>query len=178
MNAKIKKRILILLCSVVFMLLFQYVFLDQVFFRKENIQIANFYSNNENFVSAIKNNNTAQITNFLDVGKYDLDYRDKQEHRSLLMWSVVHKNDFLTKRFIEMGANVNFVDQVWGLTPLHFAVSDGKIEIVKLLIKKGHKINCRENKHGLTPLDIAIKRKNKEITDFLIENGAKKSSDL
>jgi ankyrin repeat protein len=173
----IKKIGKILLLSLPVIFIFKYYVLNQVIFKKENIQIANFYGNNENFVSAIDSKNSKLVANFLDEGRFDVNYKDIQHHRNLLFWSLLRKNYFLTNKLIELGADVNIVD-TWNITPLHIAASDQNREIVQLLIKKGHKVSPQESKLGLTPLDIAIIRNNKDIVQILKENGAKKSSEL
>jgi len=53
-------------------------------------------------------------------------------------------------------------------TPLHFAVQNGNVEIVKTLLDAGHSPNA-ENDEGLTPLHIAAKIGNAEIMTLLID---------
>jgi hypothetical protein len=71
-------------------------------------------------------------------------------------------------KHINNGANL-----LGGDTPLHIAVGQGHIEIVKLLIANGAKIN-NSNRRGKTPLNVAIEKKHKEIMVILRKNGGKK----
>ena len=59
-------------------------------------------------------------------------------------------------------------------TPLHLAVQNGNIEIIKTLLTSGGDLDAR-NADGLTPLDLAITSNNKEIVQLLLEHkdGAK-----
>ncbi|NSM56492.1 ankyrin repeat domain-containing protein [Wolbachia endosymbiont of Atemnus politus] len=87
---------------------------------------------------------------------------------------------------LEKGADVNDTNN-WGWTPLHWAASDGKLEIVKFLVSKGANIHAvkpvRNNNfflhsigqvvhfmgYGDTPLDVARKKGHKEIVIYLLE---------
>lgn len=69
-----------------------------------------------------------------------------------------------------------------GLTPLHFAVENDNLDMVKLLIKNGAQINSESNvdprgtNGKLTPLHIACMNSNKpqmmEVVKYLVEHGA------
>jgi len=54
-------------------------------------------------------------------------------------------------------------------TPLHLAVQNGNIEIVKTLLANGCDLNAC-NADGLTPLDLAITTNNTEIVQLLLEH--------
>jgi len=54
-------------------------------------------------------------------------------------------------------------------TPLHLAVQNGNIEIVKTLLARGYNLNAR-NVDGLTPLDLAIATNNTAIAQLLLEH--------
>ena len=56
-------------------------------------------------------------------------------------------------------------------TPLHFAIQNGNIEIVKTLLAGGCNLGER-NADGLTPLDLATMLNNEEIVRLLLEHGA------
>ena len=62
-------------------------------------------------------------------------------------------------------------------TPLHLAVQNGNIEIIKTLLASGGDLDAR-NADGLTPLDLAITTNNTEIVQLLLEHkdGAKVST--
>jgi len=67
--------------------------------------------------------------------------------------------------------NINIKDRD-GMTPLMVAVSEDKIEIVKLLLKKGANINL-QSKIGYTALHFAAQNNKVEIARVLLESGAK-----
>jgi len=56
-------------------------------------------------------------------------------------------------------------------TPLHIAIQNGNLEIVKALLADGCDIGVR-NADGLTPLDLATKLNQEEIVRLLLEHGA------
>jgi len=56
-------------------------------------------------------------------------------------------------------------------TPLHIAIQNNNIEIVKALLADGCDINER-NADGLNPLDLATMLNNEEIVRLLLEHGA------
>jgi ankyrin repeat protein len=64
--------------------------------------------------------------------------------------------------------NIGTDHEKYGLnmTPLHYAVLHGQVEVIKLLLEKNANINARTG-NGTTPLDLAKKLKNKEIIKLL-----------
>ena len=54
-------------------------------------------------------------------------------------------------------------------TPLHIAIQNGNIEIIKTLLASGCALDAR-NADGLTPLDLAIATNNTEIVQLLLEH--------
>ncbi len=63
-----------------------------------------------------------------------------------------------------------------GLTPLHVAVQQGKLDLVKYLIASGLDVNARGEQGwaeaGSTPLHMAIRSHNLQMVELLIRNGA------
>jgi hypothetical protein len=66
--------------------------------------------------------------------------------------------------------NVNVKD-VYGITPLHWAVETGHIEIARLLLQSGAEVNAKGN-GGSTPLHSAETYGDVDILHLLVENGA------
>ena len=60
-------------------------------------------------------------------------------------------------------------------TPLHLAVQNGNIEIVKMLLDAGHDLNA-VNADDLTPLQLAIQLGHTEIVTLLSEKNKKNRS--
>jgi ankyrin repeat protein len=56
-------------------------------------------------------------------------------------------------------------------TPLHIAIQNGNIEIIKSLLADGCNVHARNNE-GLTPLDLATTLNSEEIVHLLLEHGA------
>lgn len=59
------------------------------------------------------------------------------------------------------------------ITPLHWAVVEGRKEAVQLLIAKGADVNAQDER-GRTPLHYAG---NVEVAQLLIDNGAEKEDE-
>ncbi|KAL3865615.1 hypothetical protein ACJMK2_042987 [Sinanodonta woodiana] len=59
-----------------------------------------------------------------------------------------------------------------GVTPLHFALMFGNVEIAKKLIEKGCDINLSSGRLDKTPLHISSEMGSKTIAEILIEKGA------
>ena len=69
-------------------------------------------------------------------------------------------------------ADINLQD-VEGITALHWACSAGHLEAVHLLISAGANVNMMEvDFERLTPLDYAIIGGHQDVAQLLIENGA------
>jgi hypothetical protein len=56
------------------------------------------------------------------------------------------------RRLLAEGHPVNAVDPSFGLTPLHFAVRNGHVEVARLLIENGADLT-QPSTQGITPLD-------------------------
>jgi len=72
---------------------------------------------------------------------------------------------------LDAGVDPNIEVASWGLTPLHYAVLGGDIEIVRLLLDKGADPTKSAKPQG-TPLHWATKEGRVEIARLLIERGA------
>ena len=57
-------------------------------------------------------------------------------------------------KLIKEGHFVNAIDSRFGLTPLHYAVRNGRVEVARLLIENGASLN-QPSTQGITPLDWA-----------------------
>jgi ankyrin repeat protein len=56
------------------------------------------------------------------------------------------------RQLLKEGHPVNDLDPSFGLTPLHFAVRNGCVEVAQLLIENGASLT-HPSTHGITPLD-------------------------
>lgn len=78
--------------------------------------------------------------------------------------------DIITKHQGQIDINVQ--DNLYGHTPLFKAVTEGSIEITKLLLKHGANINIPCKLTGLTPLNKAAIAGNTAIAKILLNAGA------
>ena len=70
---------------------------------------------------------------------------------------------------LEQGVDVNI--KYYGITPLHKAVQNNRLEIIEILLLAGAGINIKD-RYGRVPLYYAIGNKNREIVHLLISVGA------
>ena len=56
------------------------------------------------------------------------------------------------RKLLKEGNPVNALDSRFGLTPLHFAVRNGRVEVARLLIESGASLT-QPSAQGITPLD-------------------------
>ena len=56
------------------------------------------------------------------------------------------------RKLLKEGHPVNALDSRFGLTPLHFAVRNGRVEVARLLIESGASLT-QPSAQGITPLD-------------------------
>ena len=73
-------------------------------------------------------------------------------------------------QLIEKGIDINEKAQN-GSTPLHYAASEGDLELIKILLDAGAEINISNNL-GNNALFNAVNNEHYEIAKFLINNGA------
>ena len=97
--------------------------------------------------------------------------------RPLLLQAARRGHDTIAELLIDARASVNHAD-VTGDTPLHCAVSHGRVGIAKILIARGANVNAREIAGG-TPLNIATTSifitstaVRKELVEVLMNAGA------
>ena len=65
-----------------------------------------------------------------------------------------------------------------GYTALHYAASNGKTEILKLLLSNGADVNAKNRDGNITPLFLANLERHTEIIELLKKNGGKTREEL
>lgn len=104
---------------------------------------------------------------YLHAGHLDEKYED--------IYEAITENDIeAVKDFISNHPGIINKKNDNGMTPLHKAVEQNRMKIVKLLIKEGADVNAKDNADH-TPLYYTAflsKKDGQKITDLLIEKGA------
>ena len=75
------------------------------------------------------------------------------------------------RRLLKEGHPVNAGDPSFGLTPLHFAVRNGCVEIAQLLLEHGADLN-QPSTNGITPLNWASEYLDPDQLDTLLQSAA------
>jgi ankyrin repeat protein len=106
----------------------------------------------------------------VEVKGFDINHRARKGDNALNA-AVFNNNYEVAKYLLDKGAQ-----QVmgWLVYPIHDAVDNGNLEMVRLLVDYGANVNSQTS-NGQTPLAIANNKfdKNQEIINFLTNQGAK-----
>ena len=114
---------------------------------------------------AIKNDSCEVFDNLVDISDI---YKKNKENVSSLCYSIFNGNLNFFKKILNKVEQFEKRNNVTlGITLLHFAILQEKIDIVKLLLNK-YNINTETN-HGYTFLHYAIFKKNIEIVKLLLD---------
>jgi len=89
---------------------------------------------------------------------------------------VYKGNIELTKNDLHEGADVDFMDDIYGGPPIKIAVEQNNFSIVKLLVEHGADVNKKSYYSALSLA--ALINKNEEITKYLLNHGANPNSYL
>ena len=106
--------------------------------------------------------------------KYGADIHSPDNRRK---WTPLHVmaqlgRAYETKLLLQHGANYKALDKN-SSTPLHWAVSEGHLEVAKILVDAGSDINLKDKSVlNLTPLHKACMKNNLAMVKLLVENGA------
>ena len=91
--------------------------------------------------------------------------------QNILFEPGVESRDTQLKEAIRLGADLN-ATTLFTTTLLQQAISEEKIEVVRLLLENGVDVNFRVSDEDLTPLMYAINSGSEEMVTLLLENGA------
>ena len=104
-----------------------------------------------------------------DVGWAPLHEASNGAHRARIH-NVVQSWPDTTQLLLECGAEVN-MQGLNGSAPLHKAMANGSVEVVRILLKHGANVSAKDNK-GRTPLHEAAENGRDEAVRMLIEHDA------
>lgn len=106
------------------------------------------------------------------VGRRDLDTKIESGSYGLLCHALKCHQMKVAKVVLEgMGCRVNSKSNKPANTPLHFAVLDGNIEIIKKILDKGAFVDIG-NADGETPLHNAVEKNKIAVTELLLKHDA------
>lgn len=91
--------------------------------------------------------------------------------QNVLFEPGVENRDAQLKAAIKLGADLN-TTTLFTATVLQQAISEERIEAVRLLLNNGVDVNYRVSDEDLTPLMYAVNSGNKEMVTLLLESGA------
>ena len=91
--------------------------------------------------------------------------------RKFYLKAIKENNVPEVQRLLRLGVPVDFLGLNQGRTPLHYAIENGQLEIVKELLKHNANVNATDTK-DFTPLQIAVTKNNQEMIELLINKGA------
>ncbi|KAK4444775.1 hypothetical protein QBC34DRAFT_474288 [Podospora aff. communis PSN243] len=95
---------------------------------------------------------------------------DRFKCETPLSWACVHGEMTIAKALIRLGADVNEVREIDGMTPLMLAAMDGHEALVKLLIDSGADVHVRDG-DGSTALMLATMYGHKAVVRLLTSRG-------
>ena len=98
--------------------------------------------------------------------KEDIDFLDQQNGISFLFETKDKDKKYkMLDFFLKNGANINLRNEIDGLTPLHIAVLNNDVTLVKFLLKHGADKNIKDKHNKMTPLEFAkmLENKNPEV---------------
>lgn len=113
----------------------------------------------------VYNGNLERIKEIIEKESVPID--DKWSDYMLLRYALWREQREIAKLLIEKGCRINKTLKTSSNTPLHIAVRQEDVEIVKILLNKGASVECG-NHWGETALHFAAKTKNDEIIDLLL----------
>ncbi|MGH8611542.1 MAG: ankyrin repeat domain-containing protein [Gammaproteobacteria bacterium] len=89
----------------------------------------------------------------------------------LHLWTLRGADVAAVELLLVHGAEINSRATMQGWTPLHGAVSSGRVDLVEVLLQRGADVGAKDSA-GRTPLQVAKQANRSDIADLLRQRGA------
>ena len=122
---------------------------------------------NPMLILAIKDKSNTVIELLLADKRTDVDLSNKYGETPLMIASI--NGDLMLVKTLVLQKKA-MVDHV-GWTPLHYACTNGHIEVAQFLITNGATVDSR-SLNGTTPLMMAVQSGNEQLVKLLLDKGA------
>ncbi|OHT02579.1 hypothetical protein TRFO_30244 [Tritrichomonas foetus] len=105
--------------------------------------------------------------------KIDLNARNPNDNDSTLLHYACGRGDMKTVKLLFESPFLGDINEtnVYGMTPLHCACSEGQAEVVTFLLSKKKCNRDAKTQHGYTALHLACKNGHANVVSILIKNG-------
>ena len=113
----------------------------------------------------------ADAFNLLHAAGANLNHRSQSEGNTALVVAVSACDTERVRILLELGANTELARQN-GITPLHFAVHEGLMDIARLLLEAGAPVNLKGGSAESPPLHLAAASGDVAMIDLLLAHGA------
>ncbi len=136
-----------------------------------DVHIKNKY--NQNALLLAVDTKKEKIVNYLlNIKGIEINIQSNQGNTPLGL-AVQQNNTFLSRKLLENGADPNLVNKL-GIGPIHYAASQGNIDMLNDLITAGANVNIQDSNKGLTPLHVAVENSPRytKCAEILLKAGA------
>ncbi len=130
------------------------------------------------FQTFMNENNIQEMDRMIQKQGYNV-HQTRLGHNHLRLYLAANypqSNPNVIQKLIDLGYNINFLQNQNDISDLMFAVVLGDLSAVKILIQNGADVNYIHQKSRFSVLDTAIRSGKFEIANYLIENTSAKLS--
>jgi ankyrin repeat protein len=107
----------------------------------------------------------------------DVNYKESKRGQTALMWAAADGNTAVVEELVERGADMRARTK-GGLTPLLFAVREGRMDTVRAFLKAGANVNepwqagRASGVAGISPMVLAVANAHYELAAMMLDAGA------
>ena len=120
--------------------------------KHSDIYLRTFENGYSPLIDACERDLTEASIMLIDNGA-DINFLDKDQRWSPLMWAITNNNEVITQKILEKNCDLNLADSD-GNSALHLATSSENDTLVRMLLNKNANKNLVNNEN-MTPLQIA-----------------------